>query len=53
MSVRPRTVRGRLVEIELQGCKARPKPLLAEFQHKSDWRRQANIHCELLKTGKR
>ncbi|GFX15203.1 HTH_Tnp_Tc3_2 domain-containing protein [Trichonephila clavipes] len=32
----PRTVRGRLLEIGLRGCKARPKPLLTEFQRKSD-----------------
>ncbi|GFT60838.1 transposable element Tcb1 transposase [Trichonephila clavipes] len=36
VSVRPRTVRGRLLEIGLRGCKARPKPLLTEFQRKSD-----------------
>ncbi|GFV77909.1 uncharacterized protein TNCV_631 [Trichonephila clavipes] len=29
-----RTVRGRLLEIGLRGCKARPKPLLTEFQRK-------------------
>ncbi|GFV94510.1 hypothetical protein TNCV_3048031 [Trichonephila clavipes] len=34
VSVCPRTVRGRLLEIEFRGCKARPKPLLTEFQHK-------------------
>ncbi|GFT87102.1 transposable element Tcb1 transposase [Trichonephila clavipes] len=36
VSVCPRTVRGRLLEIGLRGCKARPKPLLTEFQCKSD-----------------
>ncbi|GFS76568.1 uncharacterized protein TNCV_1621691 [Trichonephila clavipes] len=36
VSVCPRTVRGRLLEIGLRGCKARPKPLLTEFQRKSD-----------------
>ncbi|GFU80847.1 uncharacterized protein TNCV_3728851 [Trichonephila clavipes] len=30
LSVCPRTVRGRLLEIGLRGCKARPKPLLTE-----------------------
>ncbi|GFY18421.1 transposable element Tc1 transposase [Trichonephila clavipes] len=30
----PRTVRGRLLEIGLRGCKAHPKPLLTEFQRK-------------------
>ncbi|GFW22467.1 uncharacterized protein TNCV_2170011 [Trichonephila clavipes] len=30
----PRTVRGRLLEIGLRGCKVRPKPLLTEFQRK-------------------
>ncbi|GFT41956.1 hypothetical protein TNCV_1667941 [Trichonephila clavipes] len=29
-----RTVRGRMLEIGLRGCKARPKPLLTEFQRK-------------------
>ncbi|GFW11458.1 uncharacterized protein TNCV_3809771 [Trichonephila clavipes] len=29
-----RTVRGRLLGIGLRGCKARPKPLLTEFQRK-------------------
>ncbi|GFX01915.1 hypothetical protein TNCV_371041 [Trichonephila clavipes] len=32
--VGPRTVRGRLLEIGLRGCKARQKPLLTEFQRK-------------------
>ncbi|GFV97516.1 HTH_Tnp_Tc3_2 domain-containing protein [Trichonephila clavipes] len=32
--VSPRTVRGRLLEIGLRGCKACPKPLLTEFQRK-------------------
>ncbi|GFT01760.1 transposable element Tcb1 transposase [Trichonephila clavipes] len=36
VSVCPRTVRGRLLEIGLRGCKAPPKPLLTEFQRKSD-----------------
>ncbi|GFW71518.1 hypothetical protein TNCV_2309531 [Trichonephila clavipes] len=34
VSVCPRTVRGRLLEIGLRGCKAGPKPLLTEFQRK-------------------
>ncbi|GFW67319.1 hypothetical protein TNCV_2595521 [Trichonephila clavipes] len=34
VSVCPRTVRGRLLEIGLRGCKACPKPLLTEFQRK-------------------
>ncbi|GFW47875.1 transposable element Tcb1 transposase [Trichonephila clavipes] len=34
VSVSPRTVRGRLLEIGLRGCKARRKPLLTEFQRK-------------------
>ncbi|GFU12268.1 HTH_Tnp_Tc3_2 domain-containing protein [Trichonephila clavipes] len=34
VSVCPRTVRERLLEIGLRGCKARPKPLLTEFQRK-------------------
>ncbi|GFU61519.1 transposable element Tcb1 transposase [Trichonephila clavipes] len=34
VSVCPRTVRGRLLEIGLRGCKARPKPLLTQFQRK-------------------
>ncbi|GFY27611.1 transposable element Tcb1 transposase [Trichonephila clavipes] len=34
VSVCPRTVGGRLLEIGLRGCKARPKPLLTEFQRK-------------------
>ncbi|GFW70287.1 uncharacterized protein TNCV_5131131 [Trichonephila clavipes] len=52
VSVCPRTVRGRLLEIGLRGCKTCPKPLLTEFQRK---RRltcgQGNIHYGLLKTG--
>ncbi|GFT37216.1 uncharacterized protein TNCV_1126741 [Trichonephila clavipes] len=36
VSVCLRTVGGRLLEIGLRGCKARPKPLLTEFQCKSD-----------------
>ncbi|GFW07207.1 hypothetical protein TNCV_3694011 [Trichonephila clavipes] len=34
VSVCPKTVRGRLLEIGLHGCKARPKPLPTEFQRK-------------------
>ncbi|GFX74242.1 uncharacterized protein TNCV_2912751 [Trichonephila clavipes] len=34
VSAYPRTVRGRLLEIGLRGCKARPKSLLTKFQHK-------------------
>ncbi|GFU40215.1 transposable element Tc1 transposase [Trichonephila clavipes] len=34
VSVCPRTVKRRLLEIGLRGCKARPKPLLTEFQRK-------------------
>lgn len=34
VNVCPRTVRGRLLEIGLRGCKARPKPLLTDFQRK-------------------
>ncbi|GFY20284.1 transposable element Tcb1 transposase [Trichonephila clavipes] len=34
VSVCPRTVRGRLLEIGLRGCKAHPKPLLTEFHRK-------------------
>ncbi|GFT65293.1 hypothetical protein TNCV_1559411 [Trichonephila clavipes] len=34
VSVCPRTVTGRLLEIGLRGCKARSKPLLTEFQRK-------------------
>ncbi|GFT04102.1 uncharacterized protein TNCV_3346431 [Trichonephila clavipes] len=34
VSVSPRTVRGRLLEIGLRGCKARPKSLLTQFQRK-------------------
>ncbi|GFW55035.1 hypothetical protein TNCV_2786501 [Trichonephila clavipes] len=36
LSVYPRTVRGRLLEIGLRCCKARPNPLLTEFQRKGD-----------------
>ncbi|GFV11626.1 HTH_Tnp_Tc3_2 domain-containing protein [Trichonephila clavipes] len=41
----PRTVRGRLLEIGLRGCKARPKPLLTEFQRKRrlTWARQHSL----------
>ncbi|GFX33052.1 transposable element Tcb1 transposase [Trichonephila clavipes] len=40
-----RTVRGRLLEIELRGCKARPKPLLTEFQRKRrlTWAREHSL----------
>ncbi|GFV15395.1 hypothetical protein TNCV_4834221 [Trichonephila clavipes] len=34
VSVCQRTIRGRLLEIGLRGCKVRPKPLLTEFQRK-------------------
>ena len=34
VSVCPRTVRGRLLEIGLRSFKSRPKPLLTEFQRK-------------------
>ncbi|GFU35686.1 transposable element Tcb1 transposase [Trichonephila clavipes] len=42
VSVRPRTVRGRLLVIRLRGCKARPQPLLTEFQRKRQltWARE-------------
>ncbi|GFT91033.1 hypothetical protein TNCV_2008691 [Trichonephila clavipes] len=45
MSVCPRTVRGRLPEIGLRGCKARPKPLLTEFQRKRRlmWAREHSL----------
>ncbi|GFT90118.1 hypothetical protein TNCV_3720971 [Trichonephila clavipes] len=45
VSVRPRTVRGRLLEIGLRGCKARPKSLLTEFQHKRrfTWAREHSL----------
>ncbi|GFW37290.1 hypothetical protein TNCV_2632741 [Trichonephila clavipes] len=41
----PRTVRGRLLEIGLRGCKARPKPLLTEFQRKRrlTWAREHSL----------
>ncbi|GFU40596.1 hypothetical protein TNCV_3229931 [Trichonephila clavipes] len=41
----PRTVRGRLLEIGLRGCKARPKPLLSEFQRKRrlTWAREHSL----------
>ncbi|GFV27773.1 transposable element Tc1 transposase [Trichonephila clavipes] len=44
-SVFPRTVRGRLLEIGLRGCKARPKPLLTEFQSKRrlTWAREHSL----------
>ncbi|GFS72463.1 uncharacterized protein TNCV_2116131 [Trichonephila clavipes] len=40
-----RTVRGRLLEIGLRGCKARPKPLLTEFQRKRrlTWAREHSL----------
>ncbi|GFV63391.1 transposable element Tc1 transposase [Trichonephila clavipes] len=45
VSVCPRTVRGRLLEIGLRGCKARPKPLLTEFQRKKrlTWAREHSL----------
>ncbi|GFV77299.1 transposable element Tcb1 transposase [Trichonephila clavipes] len=45
VSVCPRTVRGRLLEIGLRGCKARPKPLLTEFQRKRrlTWAREHSL----------
>ncbi|GFV42352.1 transposable element Tcb1 transposase [Trichonephila clavipes] len=45
VSVCPRTVRGRLPEIGLRGCKARPKPLLTEFQRKRrlTWAREHSL----------
>ncbi|GFV06757.1 transposase [Trichonephila clavipes] len=45
VSVCPRTVRGRLLEIGLRGCKARPKPLLTEFQRKKrlKWAREHSL----------
>ncbi|GFX07289.1 transposable element Tcb1 transposase [Trichonephila clavipes] len=45
VSVHPRTVRGRLLEIGLRGCKARPKPLLTEFQRKRQltWAREHSL----------
>ncbi|GFX80794.1 HTH_Tnp_Tc3_2 domain-containing protein [Trichonephila clavipes] len=45
VSVYPRTVRGRLLEIGLRGCKARPKPLLTEFQRKRrlTWAREHSL----------
>ncbi|GFX53090.1 HTH_Tnp_Tc3_2 domain-containing protein [Trichonephila clavipes] len=45
VSVCPRTVRGRLLEIGLRGCKARPKPLLTEFQRKRQltWARDHSL----------
>ncbi|GFU65241.1 transposable element Tcb1 transposase [Trichonephila clavipes] len=44
-SVCPRTVRGRLLEIRLRGCKARPKPLRTEFQRKRrlTWAREHSL----------
>ncbi|GFT84798.1 transposable element Tc1 transposase [Trichonephila clavipes] len=45
VSVCPRTVRGRLLEIGLRGCKACPKPLLTEFQSKMrlTWAREHSL----------
>ncbi|GFV16643.1 HTH_Tnp_Tc3_2 domain-containing protein [Trichonephila clavipes] len=45
VSVCPRTVRGKLLEIGLRGCKARPKPLLTEFQRKRRllWAREHSL----------
>ncbi|GFV52689.1 transposable element Tcb1 transposase [Trichonephila clavipes] len=45
VSVCPRTVRGRLLEIGLRGCKAHPKLLLAEFQRKRrlTWAREHSL----------
>ncbi|GFX65153.1 hypothetical protein TNCV_4820441 [Trichonephila clavipes] len=36
VSVCPRTIRGRLLEIGLRGCKARPKLLLTNFNARGD-----------------
>ncbi|GFX29536.1 transposable element Tcb1 transposase [Trichonephila clavipes] len=45
VSVCPRTVRGRLLEIGLRGFKAHPKPLLTEFQRKRrlTWAREHSL----------
>ncbi|GFX26785.1 hypothetical protein TNCV_1839581 [Trichonephila clavipes] len=45
VSVCPRTVRGRLLEIGLRGCKACPKPLRTEFQRKRrlTWAREHSL----------
>ncbi|GFY13858.1 transposable element Tcb1 transposase [Trichonephila clavipes] len=45
VSVCPRTVKGRLLRIGLRGCKARPKPLLTEFQRKRrlTWAREHSL----------
>ncbi|GFX94510.1 hypothetical protein TNCV_3087391 [Trichonephila clavipes] len=45
VSVCPRTVRRRLREIGLRGCKARPKPLLTDFQRKRrlTWAREHSL----------
>ncbi|GFX46606.1 transposable element Tcb1 transposase [Trichonephila clavipes] len=45
VSVCPRTVRGRLLEIGLRGCKAHPKPLLTKFQRKRrlTWAREHSL----------
>ncbi|GFX00640.1 uncharacterized protein TNCV_2236471 [Trichonephila clavipes] len=41
----PRAIRGRLQEIELRGSKARPKPLLTDFQRKRrlTWTREHSL----------
>ncbi|GFV82045.1 transposable element Tcb1 transposase [Trichonephila clavipes] len=45
VSVCPRIVSGRLLGIRLRGCKARPKPLLTEFQLKRrlTWTREHSL----------
>ncbi|GFW03229.1 hypothetical protein TNCV_463431 [Trichonephila clavipes] len=45
VSVCPRTGRGRLLEIGLRGCKARPKLLLTEFPRKGRlmWAREHSL----------
>ncbi|GFW30737.1 transposable element Tc1 transposase [Trichonephila clavipes] len=45
VSLCPITVRGRLLDIGLRGCKARPKPLLTEFQRKRGltWAREHSL----------
>ncbi|GFU75383.1 transposable element Tcb1 transposase [Trichonephila clavipes] len=45
VSLRPRTIRGRLLEIRLRGSKARLKPLLTEFQRKRrlTWAREHSL----------
>ncbi|GFU51155.1 hypothetical protein TNCV_966461 [Trichonephila clavipes] len=63
VSVCPRTVRGRMLQIALRGCKACPKPLLTEFQRKrrltwerehslwiiKDWEKDDNARCHRAK----